>query len=88
MRYSRSPGLAAREKELTDFIIVIHPAEEGGFWAEVPALEGCFAQGESIEDVIDDAREAIASHLGALREAGEPASAATGVIVATVSVAA
>ena len=27
--------------------IVVHEAEEGGFWAEVPALPGCVSQGES-----------------------------------------
>ncbi len=27
--------------------IIIHPAEEGGFWAEVPAIEGCATQGDT-----------------------------------------
>jgi predicted RNase H-like HicB family nuclease len=38
---------------------IIHPAEEGGFWAEVPALPGCFSQGETIEEVRANIREAI-----------------------------
>jgi predicted RNase H-like HicB family nuclease len=38
---------------------IIHDAEEGGFWAEVPALPGCVTQGESIEEVTANLREAI-----------------------------
>lgn len=38
---------------------IIHEAEEGGFWAEVPALPGCVTQGETIEDVRLNLREAI-----------------------------
>lgn len=38
--------------------IVIHPAEEGGYWAEVPALPGCFSQGETLEEVRANIREA------------------------------
>ena len=30
---------------------VIHEAEEGGYWAEVPALPGCFTQGDTLEEV-------------------------------------
>ncbi len=28
--------------------IVIHPTEEGGFWAEIPALAGCVSEGETL----------------------------------------
>ena len=31
------------------FNIIIHEAEEGGYWAECPSLEGCYSQGETIE---------------------------------------
>ncbi|HMC88635.1 MAG TPA: type II toxin-antitoxin system HicB family antitoxin [Gemmataceae bacterium] len=40
--------------------VVIHPADEGGFWAEVPVLPVCFSQGESMEEVLSNIREAIA----------------------------
>ncbi len=39
--------------------IVVHKAEEGGFWAEVPALAGCFSQGESMEELTANIHEAI-----------------------------
>ncbi len=38
---------------------VIHEADEGGFWAEVPALPGCMTQGESMEELEQNLREAI-----------------------------
>jgi len=38
---------------------IIHEAEEGGFWAEVPALPGCFTQGETLPDLESNLREAI-----------------------------
>jgi predicted RNase H-like HicB family nuclease len=68
-----------------DFTLVIHPAEEGGFWAEVPALDGCFVQGETIDEVLTDAPAAIASHLDALRADGDRSLPAS-VVVATVTV--
>lgn len=55
-----------------DYIIVIHAAEHGGYWAEVQALPGCFAQGETFDDLLGDVRGAIASHLEALRDDGQP----------------
>jgi predicted RNase H-like HicB family nuclease len=39
--------------------VIIHPAEEGGFWAEVPALPGCLTQGETLDELKANLREAI-----------------------------
>lgn len=47
------------------FKAVIHEAEEGGFWAEVPALPGCFTQGESLEELEANIHEAIEGWLSA-----------------------
>jgi predicted RNase H-like HicB family nuclease len=38
---------------------IVHKAEEGGFWAEVPALPGCLTQGETIEEIQQNLLEAI-----------------------------
>ncbi len=38
---------------------VIHEAEEGGFWAEVPSLPGSVTQGETVAEVTSNLREAI-----------------------------
>lgn len=39
--------------------IIVHEADEGGYWAEVPALPGCVSQGESIDALMLNLREAI-----------------------------
>ena len=39
--------------------IVIHEAVEGGFWAEVPTIPGCATQGDSLEELMRNLREAI-----------------------------
>jgi predicted RNase H-like HicB family nuclease len=38
---------------------VIHEAEEGGFWAEVPAIPGCATQGGTMEELVANQHEAI-----------------------------
>ncbi len=43
--------------------VVLHPAEEGGFWVEVPALPGCISEGETLEDALTHIREAAAGWL-------------------------
>jgi predicted RNase H-like HicB family nuclease len=53
------------------FKVVIHKAEEGGYWAEVPAVPGCFSQGESREDVMRNIREALEGCLDALASMGK-----------------
>ncbi len=39
--------------------VVIHEAEEGGFWAEVPAIPGCATEGDSFEELLTNLYEAI-----------------------------
>ncbi len=39
--------------------VLVHEAEEGGFWAEVPSIPGCSTQGDSIEELIENLHEAI-----------------------------
>jgi predicted RNase H-like HicB family nuclease len=39
--------------------VVIHKAEEGGFWAEVPAIPGCVTQGDTWEELIPNIYEAV-----------------------------
>lgn len=41
------------------FEIVVHEAEEGGFWAEVPAIPGCATQGDSMDELMQNLHEAI-----------------------------
>ncbi len=39
--------------------VVIHEAEGGGYWAEVPAIPGCATQGDTIEELLQNLYEAI-----------------------------
>jgi hypothetical protein len=39
--------------------IIVHEAEEGGYWAEVPAIPGCATQGETFEELLQNLYEAI-----------------------------
>ncbi|MEW6532890.1 MAG: type II toxin-antitoxin system HicB family antitoxin [Thermodesulfobacteriota bacterium] len=38
--------------------VIIHEAEEGGFWAEVPALPGCVTEGDTWDELMNNVREA------------------------------
>lgn len=53
---------------------IIHEAEEGGFWAEVPALPGCFTQGETLAELEANLREAIEGWLLAAEPEGGKSS--------------
>lgn len=39
--------------------VIIHEAEEGGFWAEVPSIPGCATQGETFEELLNNIYEAV-----------------------------
>ena len=39
--------------------VVVHQAEEGGYWAEVPSIPGCATQGESFEELLKNLYEAV-----------------------------
>ena len=41
------------------FHAIVHKAEEGGFWAEVPCIPGCATEGETMEELRSNLREAI-----------------------------
>jgi antitoxin HicB len=53
------------------FYIALEPAEEGGFNVSVPALDGCFTQGETEEEAIRNAKEAILCYLEGLEKLNE-----------------
>ncbi len=76
VRYTPGHGSALKEPSTTEtgmrtYSVVIHDAEEGGFWAEVPALGACYAQGDTVEETLEEVRGAIESHIYALLEDGQ-----------------
>jgi len=57
---------------MTKYAVVIHPEPEGGYWGEVPALPGCYSQGETIDELLANMREAIEGVVEVMREEGRP----------------
>ena len=62
----RCPCGLSRQKEVHDaekypmkLKVVIHEAEEGGYWAEVPAIPGCMTQGQNMQELIEHLYEAV-----------------------------
>ncbi|WP_107666736.1 type II toxin-antitoxin system HicB family antitoxin [Cyanothece sp. BG0011] len=41
------------------FKVIVHTAEEGGYWAEVPALPGCITEGDTWEELTNNLQDAI-----------------------------
>lgn len=39
--------------------VVVHDAEEGGYWAEAPSIPGCATQGETFEELLQNLYEAV-----------------------------
>ena len=62
-------------KQIELYDRVVHEAEEGGYWAEVPALPGCATQGETFEELLMHLYEAVE---GCLSVDVSPAKAAAG----------
>ncbi|MFM7424132.1 MAG: type II toxin-antitoxin system HicB family antitoxin [Elainella sp.] len=45
--------------------VLVHSAEEGGYWAEVPALPGCITEGDTMDELIANLKDAIQGWLEA-----------------------
>ena len=55
---------------MSKFAVVIHVEPGGGYWGEVPALPGCYSQGETVDELLENMREAIAGVLEVMKEEG------------------
>ena len=51
-------------------VAIVHEAEEGGYWAEVPALPGCYTQAESLDELKMKLKEVVELFKGLLKDAG------------------
>lgn len=60
---------------MTEYLVVYEQAEDGGWGAHLPDVEGVFALGRTREEAEVRMAEALAAHLELLRERGEPAPA-------------
>ena len=55
------------------YTTILEREEDGGYHAFVPALKGCHSQGDTLEDAMENVREAIELYLESLKAAGESA---------------
>lgn len=53
------------------FNVVLEKAEEGGYNVTVPALDGCFTEGDTVEEALENAKEAITCYLEGLEKLNE-----------------
>ena len=57
---------------MTYTVLVFEDKDDGGFWAKVAELPGCYTSGETLEEIEENVKDAIATYLESIREAGEP----------------
>jgi len=69
-----------------NYNVILEPSPEGGYVAVVPALPGCYSQGDTVEEALKGAREAIELTLEDMEARGEPIPDAAGELVANVAV--
>ena len=50
------------------YAVIIHEDPDGGYWGEVPALPGCYSQGETTDELMDNIREAITGVLEVIHQ--------------------
>ena len=55
-----------------EYVVIVHADDESGFWTEVPSLPGVGSQGETMDEAVENTREAMALLIEYLREKGEP----------------
>lgn len=60
------------ERQIAGFTVHVFRDAEGGFVADVPALDGCVSEGETVDEAMRNIREAIGLYLESLRERGLP----------------
>jgi len=69
-----------------DFKVLLEPDETGGYVVICPSLQGCYSQGETIEEALANIREAIQLCLDELRDRGEPLPDPSNVLIGSVVV--
>ncbi|MBI5470474.1 type II toxin-antitoxin system HicB family antitoxin [Candidatus Kaiserbacteria bacterium] len=57
--------------KVLNYSVKVHAAEEGGYWAEVPALPGCLTQGETLDEITKMAKDTIEGYLASLVKHGQ-----------------
>ena len=63
------------------YTVILEPQEEGGYTVTVPALPGCISEGDTVEEALENIRDAIAGYIASLRKHGKPIPVETSVEV-------
>lgn len=69
-----------------DFKVLLEPAEEGGYVVTCPSLEGCYSQGATLEEALENIKEAILLCLEEMQERGEDIPDPSKVLIGSVVV--
>jgi predicted RNase H-like HicB family nuclease len=74
------------EATMRSYHVVLEPDQDGGYVAVVPAFPGCYSQGDTVQEALANARDAIALTVDDMRAHGEPIPDPSGELIAKVAV--
>jgi len=74
------------EMEVLSFPVVLQPDKEGGFVVDCPVLEGCYSQGETVDEALANIREAIELCVQDMEDRGETVPDSARILTSTVSI--
>jgi antitoxin HicB len=72
--------------EVRNFPVILQSDETGGFTVDCPILEGCYSQGDTVDEALANIREAIELCIEDLEERGETVPDSTKVLTSTISI--
>ena len=72
--------------KMRSYNVVLEPDVDGGYVAIVPAFPGCYSQGDTVEEALANAREAIALTIEDMQASGEPIPDPAGELIGKVAV--
>ncbi len=73
-------------RKVYDFKVFLEPDETGGYVAICPSLPGCYSQGETVEEAMENIEEAILLCLEDMRAQGEPLPEVSKTLIGSVMV--
>lgn len=65
-------GMNKKVAKILKYTVIFEPAEEGGYVVHVPSLPGCVTEGDTFEESLEMARDAISGYIASLKKHNEP----------------
>lgn len=79
--------MSKQKVKIAKYTAIFEPAEEGGYVVSVPALPGCVTEGDTFEEAVEMAKDAIKGYLAVSKKIGEELPTETeGTVITQVSV--